>query len=242
MKRLHFLFSFKKSLKNSSTRIVLSSWYESTKLYSFYYILTKNINIQKFFFLNYFNIKEKREVANCLIKDMMHLIKMWRHIRGYPQGGNTTHTNSNTCKKNKILFNFRIEQFYKTFGQKRRNIYPTLIKAEYNNRLWYYNWFNEWYQASYLAQYMAILGHKFGEFNPAILATNQTNGYYRKGKAAKMSKAKILTKTYTVGVPLYFTRYIYNAFTPKGFPKIILRDEVNKKLGKKFRRSEMRYK
>ena len=30
---------------------------------------------------------------------MIHLVCMWRQIRGYPQGGNTTHTNSNTSKK-----------------------------------------------------------------------------------------------------------------------------------------------
>jgi len=41
----------------------------------------------------------------------------------------------NTSKKNKLLLNFRVQQYFKMFGQKSRNIYPTLVKAEYNNRL-----------------------------------------------------------------------------------------------------------
>lgn len=185
-------------------------------------------------------MKEDREVVNCLVKDLIHLICMWRHIRGYPQGGNTTHTNANTSKKNKLLLNFRIDQLFNTYGQKKRNIYPTLVKAEYNNRLWYTNWFYEWSQASYFAFKMANFGHKAGVFNPAILATNQTNGYIRTGKAAKIGKAKKLTKLYTIGVPLLFVRYIYPKNIPAGFPKIVLKDEVNKRLGKKFHRREFR--
>lgn len=42
-------------------------------------------------------------------------------------------------KKNKILFNYRLDQFKLLFGKKKRNIYPTLLKAEYNNRLWFTN-------------------------------------------------------------------------------------------------------
>lgn len=167
---------------------------------------------------------------------------MWRHIRGYPQGGNTTHTNANTAKKNKLLFNYRIDQFYRMFGQKKRNIYPTLVKAEYNNRLWAYNWFHEWLQAFYFSKRMALLGNKAGSFNPVLLANNQTNGYKRFGKAAKIGKAKKLVKLYTVGVPFLFARYIYLSNTPKGFPKIILKEEVNKKLGRKFHRREYRKK
>ncbi len=242
MLRLKFIFSFKKSLKISCNRLILSSFLESTKIISFIDIVQRYNLFQLFFFRKYLNVKENREVANCVLKDMIHLILAWRHIRGYPQGGNTTHTNSNTSKKNKLLFNFRVNQYFKTFGQKKRNVYPLLVKAEYNNRLWYCNWFYEWLQAHVMAGRMAENGHKFGEFNPAILATNQTNGYKRKGKAAKMSKAKILTKTYTIGVPLFFARYMYDSFTPYGFPKIILRDEVNKKLGKKLHRREYRNK
>lgn len=193
-------------------------------------------NLKEMLFWQFFENKERREVLNCLLKDMMHLICMWRQIRGYPQGGNTTHTNANTSKKNKLLLNFRVQQFYEMFGQKKRNIYPTLVKAEYNNRLWYYNWTFEWIQAAFFASRMARGGNKVGSFNPALLAGNQTNGYERVGKAAKIGKAKRLVKMYTLGVPLLFPRYIYWNKTPMDFPKIVLRDEVNKKLGRKMRR------
>lgn len=237
-----FKFSYIKSLKPTQTRFVLSSFLETNKLYNFYYFINKYIHLQYLFFSTFYTLNEKRVVANCVLKDMTHLVCMWRHIRGYPQGGNTTHTNANTCKKNKLLFNFRINQFYKMFGQKKRNIYPTLVKAEYNNRLWYFNWFTEWAQAYVFAKRMAILGNRAGVFNPVLLAGNQTNGYKRYGKAAKIGKAKKLTKLYTLGVPFLFARYIYWSSTPRGFPKITLKDEVSKRLGKKFHRRELKKK
>lgn len=128
------------------------------------------------------------------------------------------------------------------FGQKRRNIYPTLVKAEYNNRLWFYNWQLEWYEANLFAFRMANAGQKAGSFNPVLLAGNQVNGFKRMGKAAKMSKAKKLVKLYTLGAPLLFTKYIYYASTPADFPRIVLRDEVNKRLGKKLRKREYKKK
>lgn len=51
---------------------------------------------------------------------------------------------------------------------------------------------------------------KAGIFNPVLLAGCQTNGYTRIGKAAKISKAKKLTKVCTIGVPLFLQDlYIY---------------------------------
>lgn len=239
---IKFFFSYKTSLKMSNTRIVLNSFYETTTYKPFTKIITDNKDLETFFFKNFFFIKERRELLNILLKDMIHLILAWRHIRGYPQGGNTTHTNANTSKKNKLLLNFRIQQFFKMYGQKKRNIYPTLVKAEYNNRLWYFNWFFEWKQASIFAYRMADKGLKFGVFNPVLLAGNQTNGYKRVGKAAKIGKAKKLTKVYTVGVPLMFSRYIYMQNVPKGFPKIVLKDEVSKRMGKKFHKRDIKKK
>ena len=240
MRQIIYTFSYKKSLKNSSTRITLSSLYETTQLLSFNEIILRDKKWEKYFFLDSFLIKEKRELCNCIIKDMLHLVSMWRHIRGYPQGGNTTHTNANTSKKNKLLLNFRVQQYFKMFGQKSRNIYPTLVKAEYNNRLWHYNWHHEWHQASIFAKRMAYAGNKAGFFNPVLLAGNQTNGYKRFGKASKIGKAKKLVKLYTLGVPLLFARFVYWSRTPRGFPKIQLKDEVNKRLGKKLRRRDYR--
>lgn len=231
-----YFFSYKKSIKISNTRNVLGSFCETNNKFIFYNLILKYKFLQIFFFKSFFLVKETREVVNCLIKDMIHLTMMWRHIRGYPQGGNTTHTNSNTSKKNKLLLNFRINQFHKYFGQKKRDIYPTLVKAEYTNRLWFHNWYAEWKQAFYFSFLMIIRGQKAGIFNPVLLAGHQTNGYVREGKAAKISKAKRLVKVCTIGVPIFFTRFIYLPKKPKGFPRITLKDEVNKKLGKKLRR------
>lgn len=232
-------FSYKKSLKNSSCRQQLSSFNEQQGLFTLLSIVNKNPLMQFFFFDKFFELKETREVLNCVFKDMMHLVCMWRHVRGYPQGGNTTHTNANTSKKNKLLLNYRVNQFYSMFGQKRRNIYPTLVKAEYNNRLWYFNWQEEWLQAHFFARKMAKAGHRAGSFNPALLAANQTNGYQRAGKATKVGKAKKLVKVFTLGVPLLFSRYIYLSKPPMDFPKLVLKDEVNKRLGRKLRNREM---
>lgn len=135
MLRVTFVFSYKKSLKISSTRIVLSSFFENQHLYNLQESVAHSKVLQNYHFSVFFSQKEQREVANCVLKDMLHLVCMWRHIRGYPQGGNTTHTNAKSSRKNKLLLNYRINQFYKLFGQKKRNIYPTLVKAEYNNRL-----------------------------------------------------------------------------------------------------------
>lgn len=185
------------------------------------------------------NTLKMRSILNVLLRDMIHSIDVWRQIRGYPKTGSTTYTNAKSSRKNKIFFNYRLEQFYFMFGQKKRNVYPTLIKAEYNNRLWYYNWFREWTQASFFV--LRCLNSKGGSnlFNPAILAQNQTNGYTRVGKAAKIGKAKKLTKMFTLGVPVLFTRYIYWEKLPEGFLyKLVLRDEVNKKLSKKSKRKK----
>lgn len=181
-----------------------------------------------------------REIANCLFKDMIHLTLMWRQIKGYPQGGNTTHTNARSAKKNKLLLNYRVTQFFTLFGKKSRNIYPTLVKAEYTNRLWMYNWTFEYAQAASFALKMAEAGHKTAAFNPALMAANQVNGFKREGAASKIGKAKQLTKVYTLGVPPLFARYIYLTKTPIDFPRISLKDEVNKQLGKKLRRREYR--
>lgn len=238
---LRNFFSYKKSLSNTAYHKQLSSYTETQKLHTFNHIMLKNIVLQRLVFWEFFEAKEPREVANCVFKDMLHLVCMWRQIRGYPQGGNTTHTNANTAKKNKLLLNFRVSQFYKTFGKKRRNIYPTLVKAEYNNRLWFYNWRVEWLESALFAIRMAKAGQKAGGFNPALLAGNQTNGYTRVGKAAKIGKSKKLVKVFTLGVPLFFTRYLYASKIPTDFPKLVLKEEVNKRLGKKLRRNQRKW-
>lgn len=74
-------------------------------------------------------------VLNLLLKDLNNHNKSWRGVKGYPVNGQRSHGNANNCKKNKYLAHFRLEQFYQLFGHKKRNIYPTLIAAEYVNKL-----------------------------------------------------------------------------------------------------------
>jgi hypothetical protein len=233
-------FSSKTSKKNSTTRRVLSTYCETQELQNFHTLTSKNVVLQRFFFSDSFSMKNSREIANLLFADMSHLTRIWRQIRGYPQGGNTTHTNAKTARKNKILLNYRVSQFFTMFGKKSRNIYPTLIKAEYNNRLWMYNWTYEYAQAASFALKMALAGNKAGVFNPALLAANQVNGFTREGAAAKVGKAKQITKVYTLGVPMLFAKYIYPAKTPHDFPRITLKDDVNKQLGRKLRRKDQK--
>lgn len=228
----------KRSLKYSHDTLMLSSFNETPNLMSFEQFISKYSYWQLMIFSTFFSIKQKREVANVVVKDLIGLHLAWRQIKGYPSGGNTTHTNANTSKKTKLLMSFRLEQFNKLFGFKKRNIYPTLIKAEYTNKLWYYVWNLEWLQANRFASRMALLKGKKSIFNPALLAVNQTNGYTRVGKAAKIGKAKRLVNVFTIGVPVFFSRYIYYHHPPHGFPaKLVLWDEVNKKLGKRIRKN-----
>lgn len=69
-------FSYKKSIKISTVRFVLNSFLETNQLRSFNNIVTQFENIEHHYFGNFFLIKEKREVANCVFKDMLKLICM----------------------------------------------------------------------------------------------------------------------------------------------------------------------
>ena len=237
MQKINF-YSFGK-LKYSNNTCVRSSFCETNKLITQkkYVSLTNFFN---FYYYNYFFlIWAQRETANIVLKDLVNLTLAWRQIKGYPSGGATTHTNAKSSRKNKLLLFYRIDQFNKLFGQKKRNIYPTLIKAEYTNKLWFTTWFLEWFEARWFSIKMAKLKGRAGNFNPVLLAGNQTNGYTRVGKAAKIGKAKKLVKVFTVGVPVFFSRYIYYQHPPHGFPvKLLLREEVNKKLGKRIRKNK----
>lgn len=233
------IFLFFSKLKYSNNTLIRSSFKESLILTTQKKFILSFNYFNFFYYNNFFHIRDNREIANIVLKDLINLIIAWRHIRGYPSSGATTHTNAKTSRKNKLLLFYRISQFNKLFGQKKRNIYPTLIKAEYTNKLWYTMWFLEWKEAYRFAARMAKLKGRAGHFNPVLLAGNQTNGYTRVGKAAKIGKAKKLVKLFTIGVPVFFSRYIYYQHPPRGFPtKLILKDEVNKKLGKRIRKNK----
>lgn len=96
--------------------------------------IAKNI-IQTKTELEYYN-HEKYIIANSVMKDMMLYTQIWRQVKGYSSNGQRSHSNNKNNKKLKILNFFRLQQFYKLFGRKRRDIFPTLIIAEYTNRLW----------------------------------------------------------------------------------------------------------
>lgn len=178
-------------------------------------------------------------IAYIVFLDMLQLMKMWRHIKGYPANGQTTYTNAHSSKKNKTLLNFRLEQFYAMFGKKKRNIFPTLIQAEYNNRLWFDIWFNEWIQATQFVFSLVNPKKQSIPLDPVSLAKGQTNGYIRVGNASKIGKAKKITKQCTIGVPMFFTRYIYAEMLPAEFPyKLTIADDLRKKMGKKKKRKK----
>lgn len=179
----------------------------------------------------------QQRVAYLVFLDMLQLLKMWRHIKGYPANGQTTYTNANNSKKNKTLLTFRLEQFYALFGKKKRNIFPTLIQAEYNNRLWFEIWYIEWIQATQFVFSLVNPKKQSIPLDPVSLAKGQTNGYVRVGNASKIGKAKKITKQCTIGVPLFFTRYIYAEMLPAEFPyKLTIADDLRKKMGKKRKR------
>lgn len=76
-------------------------------------------------------------------------------------------------------------------------------------------------------------------FDPVSLAKGQTNGYLRVGNASKIGKAKKITKQCTVGLPLFFTKYIYTDILPAHFPyKLSIADDLRKKMGKKKKKKK----
>lgn len=194
--------------------------------------------------LKLFSIKQSRDIkkinlANLIFLDMLQINSMWRHIKGYPCNGQTTYTNSKNSKKNKTLFNFRLEQFFSLFGKRKRNIYPTLIQAEYNNRLWFNMWFNEWLQGLNFLLKLVNSKKNTVSFDPVSLAKGQTNGYIRVGNASKLGKSKKITKQCTIGVPLFFSKYIYMDNLPLEFPyRLLIADNIRKKMGKKNKKNK----
>ena len=72
--------------------------------------------------LNLFNISlnkldlVKIHTITIVFWDMLFLMKVIRHIKGYPANGQSTHTNAKNSRKNKTLMNFRLQQFYMLFG------------------------------------------------------------------------------------------------------------------------------
>lgn len=188
--------------------------------------------------LNYNSIKYnvyKYMTANIVFKDMLFLTQTWRQIKGYSKHNQRTHSNNKTNKKKKLLNNYRLQQFYKLFGRKRRDIFPTLIIAEYTNRLWYIVWYEEWFQAWHFICYIASKNRKIVKFDPHLLSKNIVTGVkiLKKKKKHNTSKKKILLVA-TIGLPILFTRYLYNYKNKHSFSfNLTISDDTRKKMGKK---------
>ena len=129
-------------------------------------------------------------ISTMVFKDMLFFFQIWRQIKGYSKNNQRTHSNNKSNKKKKILNYYRLQQFYKLFGRKRRDIFPTLIIAEYTNRLWFINWKHEWDQAWKFIVDIASKNRNIVKFDPHMLSKNIITGV----KIIKKKKNTILLK------------------------------------------------
>lgn len=175
-----------------------------------------------------------------LLQDMNMLVKSWRQIKGYNSNGQRSHSNNNGNKKNKLLLNYRIQQFYQMFGKKKRDIFPSLVIAEYNNRLWMYMWFFKWLEARTFIFILAHKGRGKVKFDPQLLSKNIVTGIkqVRKKKKHNAAKKKILLIA-TIGLPLLFTKFLYRTKIDKVLPFILsITDDSRRKMGKKKKKNK----
>lgn len=185
---------------------------------------------------NYYNFY-KYITANLVFKDMMFFTQTWRQVKGYSKNNQRTHSNNKTNKKKKLLNTYRLQQFYKLFGRKRRDIFPTLIIAEYTNRLWYLIWHHEWYQAWGFIVQLSQKERKVVKFDPQLLSKNIVTGVkkIKKKKKHNVAKKKILMVA-TIGLPVLFSMYLYNYKDKYNLPfRLNISEESRKKMGKKKR-------
>ena len=174
----------------------------------------------------------------CVWQDLMHVVRAWRQVKGYPCRGQRTYSNAMTARKSRFLLMFRVDQFKRKFGAHKRNIYPTLVQAEYNNRLWYWTWTKEWREASFFMQKLSQHTPKQAPFDPVSLALGRVNGFTRRGKAAKMGKAKKSLKAFTIGIPLFFSRWVYIEKIEPTFPYILsIADNMRRQMGRKTKKN-----
>lgn len=183
---------------------------------------------------DYYNFY-KYITANLVFKDMMFFTQTWRQVKGYSKNNQRTHSNNKTNKKKKLLNTYRLQQFYKLFGRKRRDIFPTLIIAEYTNRLWYLIWYYEWQQAWNFIINLALKNRKTVKFDPQLLSKNIITGVkkIKKKKKHNVAKKKAILVA-TIGLPILFSMYLYNYKGNYSLPfKLIISEETRKKMGKK---------
>lgn len=176
---------------------------------------------------------DKRVAIKLIFKDMVHLYKTWRHVRGYPSNGQRTWSNGKSVSKNNtVLRDYRATQIISAFGKKRRKQATNLVLGEYNNKLWKYTWFSEWDQArKFNIRTSKVVGKKrVIKVDLVSLTKCITGGYRRKGSAAKFNKAKKRFRAVTIGLPVFFTRYIYLELRSRSFPVPITLLQVQRKM------------
>ena len=67
-------FTALKKIKNTTTRTILSSFTETVKLHTFRYLIANYLCLEKLLFSTFYQGKVQRELANCVLKDMTHLV------------------------------------------------------------------------------------------------------------------------------------------------------------------------
>jgi len=125
---------------------------------------------------------KKYILATMVLNDMIYLLQIWRQIKGYSSNGQRSHSNNKNNKKIKLLNSYRLQQFYDMFGKKRRDIFPTIIIAEYTNRLWILNWYVEWVNGLKFILFLASNNKGTVKIDPALLAKNIITGWKKKKK------------------------------------------------------------
>lgn len=179
-------------------------------------------------------------ITTLVFKDMMYYIKIWRLIRGYNSNGQRSHSNNKGTKKHKLVNTFRLQQFYRQFGRKKRDIFPTLILAEYNNRLWYIMWYLEWLEGKLFMFKLIERGKNRVKFDPQLLSKNIVTGLKKTKKKKKhnVAKKKILLVA-TIGLPVPFTPFLYNYNNKHKLPfTLYIPDAARRKMGKKKKKKK----
>ena len=205
--------------------------------------MLKKINTNQIILKDFFKFKILKHSYNyikyitaiLIFKDMLLYTQIWRQVRGYSKNNQRSHSNNKNNKKTKLINNFRLKQFYKLFGKKRRDIFPTLILAEYTNRLWYTIWNNQWKEAWDFILMLAEREKKSVKFDPVLLSKNIITGVknIKKKKKHNTAKKKILLVA-NIGLPIFFNRFLYNFKNNCKFAfNLQIAEETRKKMGKK---------
>ena len=70
---LRFFFTNVRKITNTSTRSTLSSFTETSKLYTLRQLVVNYTAIEKALFVTFYSTQLDRQLANSVLKDMIHL-------------------------------------------------------------------------------------------------------------------------------------------------------------------------